>query len=181
MRFHLKRTVVFVGMMGSGKTAIGHAVARRLDVPFLDSDAEIEKAANMTIAEIFSRDGEAFFRQKETQVIERLLKTERCILATGGGAYMQPGNRELIHDFGIALWLKADVDLLWARVRHKETRPLLKTEDPRLTLENLYRDRAPHYAKAELFVEARPDYSIEDMSARVIDALQTRPDILEKR
>jgi shikimate kinase len=176
----LKKTVVLVGMMGAGKTAIGNAVARDLAVPFLDSDTEIERAANMSIAEIFERDGEPFFREKETQVIRRLLRTQRCILSTGGGAYMSERNRRIIHDAGIAVWLKADLDLLWARVRHKDTRPLLRTSDPHSTLKALYEARVPSYALAELEVEARPEYAIDDMAAKVVAALLTRPDVLEK-
>ena len=101
MTFDLKKTVVMVGMMGAGKTAVGRAVAAKLGVPFLDSDAEIEKAANLTIAEIFERDGEPFFRQKETQVIERLLDEERCILSTGGGAFLSDVNRKMIAEKGV--------------------------------------------------------------------------------
>lgn len=178
--FDLKKTVVMVGMMGAGKTAIGTAVARELGVAFLDSDSEIERAANMTIAEIFARDGEPFFREKETQVIERLLASQRCILSTGGGAYLSEKNRKLIHDAGVAVWLRADLDLLWARVRHKDTRPLLRTSDPHGTLRQLCEARSPFYAKAELVVDARPEYSIDDMANRVIAALLTRPDVLEK-
>jgi shikimate kinase len=126
----LRKTVALVGMMGAGKSAIGSAVARELRVPFLDSDAEIERAANRTIAEIFERDGEPFFRERETQVIRRLLRTQRCILSTGGGAFMSERNRRIIHDAGVSVWLKVDLDLLWTRVRHKDTRPLLRTADP---------------------------------------------------
>lgn len=176
----LKKTVALVGMMGAGKTAIGNAVARTLGVPFLDSDTEIERAANRTIAEIFERDGEAFFRERETQVIRRLLRTQRCILSTGGGAFMSERNRRIIHDAGISVWLKADLDLLWTRVRHKDTRPLLRTPDPYSTLKALYEARVPSYALAELHVEARAAYSIEDTAAKVIGALCTRPDVLER-
>lgn len=180
MAFRLKKTVVLVGMMGAGKTAVGTAVARTLGVPFLDSDAEIERAANRTIAEIFARDGEEFFREKETQVIRRLLKTERCILSTGGGAYLSERNRGLVAANGVALWLNADIDLLWARVRHKDTRPLLRTREPYRTLRSLYEARVPVYSLADLSVDARPEYSIEETAGRVIGALLTRPDVLER-
>jgi shikimate kinase len=176
----LRKTVVLVGMMGAGKTAIGSAVARELSVPFLDSDTEIERAANRTIAEIFARDGEPFFRERETQVIRRLLRSKPGILSTGGGAYMSERNRRMIHDAGVAVWLKADLELLWSRVRHKDTRPLLRTPDPYGTLKALYEARVPSYALAELHVEARPEYAIDDMAAKVIAALLTRPDVLEK-
>lgn len=154
-------------------------MARRLDVPFLDSDSEIEAAANMTIAEIFARDGEAFFREKEAQVIARLLEGAPSILSTGGGAFLQPGNREAIKQSGVSLWLRADLDLLWNRVKHKTTRPLLRTENPRATLAELCRKRDPEYAKADLVVDANPEYSIEEMTERVIAVLLSRADVLE--
>ncbi len=155
MELKLKKTVVLVGMMGSGKTAVGSALARILGVPFLDSDTELTRAANMTIAEIFERDGEPFFRQKETQVINRLLETERGILSTGGGAFLSAENRQIIAEKGVAVWLRADIDLLWSRVRHKTTRPLLRTENPYRTLSDLCKARNPVYALAELAVDAR--------------------------
>lgn len=175
----LKKTVVMVGMMGAGKTAVGRALAAKIGVPFLDSDAEIVKAANMSIAEIFERDGEAFFRTKETQVIDRLLDEERGILSTGGGAFLAEGNRSLISEKGVAVWLDADLELLWQRVKHKDTRPLLRTANPRQTLSEIFDARVPIYAKAELSVQADPNYSIEDMADRVLEALLTRPDVLE--
>ncbi len=180
MSWNLNKTVVLVGMMGAGKTAVGKALALRLGVPFLDSDAEIETAANMTVAEIFARDGEPFFRTKETQVIQRLLENERCILSTGGGAFMADQNQQMIADKGVAVWLNADLPLLWQRVRHKDTRPLLRTPDPLGTLRDLYDRRTPIYARADLAVEVQPKFSIEDTASRVIEALLSRPDVLEK-
>jgi shikimate kinase len=176
--FRLNKTVALVGMMGAGKTAIGQAVARGLGVPFLDSDNEISTAANMTIPEIFERFGEPFFREKESQVIARLLTTEKVILSTGGGAFLDPRNRGAISEYGVALWLRADLDLLWSRVRHKNTRPLLRTANPYQTLKDLAEARNPVYAKAELVVDASPSYSIADMSEKVIETLLTRPDVL---
>ena len=181
MAYVLKKTVVLVGMMGSGKTAVGTALSRLLSVPFLDSDAEIETAANMSIAEIFERDGEPFFRDKETQVITRLLEQERGILSTGGGAYLAERNRAVIAAKGVAVWLRADVDLLWMRVRHKTTRPLLRTSDPRRTLQQLCAEREPSYSKADLVVDAGQHYSIEHMAMRVVEVLLTRPDVLERQ
>lgn len=180
MGWQLKKTVVLVGMMGAGKTAVGTNLARRLEVPFLDSDEEIVKAANMSIAEIFERDGEPFFRRKETQVIERLLDSGRCILSTGGGAFLSDANREMISKKGVSVWLNADLDLLWSRVKHKDTRPLLRTPDPRATLKKIYDERVPYYAMADLSVPARQEYSIDDMTDAVIAALLSRPDVLEK-
>ncbi|SEO95944.1 shikimate kinase [Salinihabitans flavidus] len=175
----LKKTVVMVGMMGAGKTAVGRSLAARLGVPFLDSDAEIESAANMTIAEIFARDGEAFFRRKESQVIARLLDAGHGVLSTGGGAYLCRENRRAITEKGVAVWLDADLDLLWQRVRHKGTRPLLQTRAPYATLKAIYEERVPIYALADLRVQADPAFSIERMTDAVIAALRTRPDVLE--
>lgn len=176
----LKKTVVLVGMMGAGKTAIGTQVARVLGVPFLDSDEEIVRAANRTIAEIFERDGEPFFRQKETQVIGRLLTGPPCVLSTGGGAFMSDVNRRQIADMGVSVWLRADLDLLWNRVRHKTTRPLLRTANPRETLRALCDVRNPVYALADIAVDAQSDLSIEAMARKVLVALATRPDVLEE-
>ena len=175
----LKKTVVMVGMMGAGKTAVGRALAARLGVPFLDSDAEIEAAANMTVPEIFTRDGEAFFRLKESQVIRRLLDEERGILSTGGGAFLAAENRRVIAERGVAVWLKADMDVLWNRVRHKDTRPLLRTDNPRASLHALYVVRVPVYAKADLMVESDARTTIDQMVDRVLAVLATRPDVLE--
>ena len=176
----LRKTVVMVGMMGAGKTAVGTALARLLKVPFLDSDEEIVRAADRTIAEIFERDGEAFFRDREFEVIGRLLRGPPCVLSTGGGAFLSDRNRDQIKAAGISVWLRADLDLLWNRVRHKNTRPLLRTANPRATLADLYQARLPYYSQADLAVEASPDYSVEQMAARVVEALKTRPDVLEE-
>jgi shikimate kinase len=175
----LLRSVVLVGMMGSGKTAVGRALSARLGVPFLDSDAAIEEAAHATIAEIFARDGEPFFRDREAEVIARLLSGPPAIVSTGGGAYMAERNRQVIGDKGVALWLDADLDLLWERVRHKDSRPLLRTPDPRATLAGLYEKRVPVYRLADLSVRTEPGFSIDETAARALDVLATRPDILE--
>jgi shikimate kinase len=176
----LKKTVVMVGMMGAGKTAVGRALAQRLDVPFLDSDAEIESAANMTVQEIFTRDGEPFFRQKESQVIGRLLKEKCGILSTGGGAFLSEANRRTISEHGVSVWLNAEIGVLWSRVKHKETRPLLRTADPRATLAEIYAARVPIYAQADLSVVSDGRASIEEMVDRVVSVLATRPDVLER-
>ena len=171
--------MVLVGMMGAGKTAVGTALARLLAVPFLDSDEEIVKAASRSIAEIFERDGEAFFRARETEVLNRLLHGTPCILSTGGGAFLAAVNRDLIHKNGVSVWLRADLDLLWQRVRHKTTRPLLRTANPRETLKTLYDARLPAYASADLTVDSGSDISVEAMAERVATALATRPDVME--
>ena len=179
-RYVLKKTVALVGMMGAGKTAVGRAVAAKLGVPFLDSDAAIEAAANLSVPEIFARDGEAFFRNPETEVISRLLDEERGILSTGGGAFLAQDNRDNIAARGVSLWLNADLNLLWNRVRHKDTRPLLRTSDPKRTLEALYNTRVPIYKMADLSVPCAPKLSIDAMAVRVIETLLTRPDVVEK-
>jgi len=181
MGWKLNKTIVMVGMMGAGKTAIGRGLAARIEAPFLDSDAEIEAAANMSIPEIFDRDGEAFFRARESEVLSRLLSApEKCVLSTGGGAFLCPQNRALISKKGISVCLSADLDLIWTRVQHKDTRPLLRTEDPYATLSALFEARAPIYAQADLTVEAQADYSIARMVSQVLAALLTRPDVLER-
>jgi len=168
----LTRPVVMVGMMGSGKTAIGTALADRLEVPFRDSDEALVDASRMSIAEIFERDGEAFFRARETEVITRLLDSGPGVLSTGGGAFLRPENREIIGAQGVSVWLRADTDLLWQRVRHKTTRPLLLTENPRETLIELHEARLPSYALADLVADCDPAYSIGDMVDRVIAVLE---------
>lgn len=179
-RYRLKKTVVMVGMMGAGKTAVGRAVAAELGVPFLDSDAEIEAAANLTVPEIFARDGEVFFRKRESEVIARLLDSSRGILSTGGGAFLAEKNRNTISERGVSVWLNASLDLLWSRVKHRDTRPLLRTPDPKATLTKIYEGRVPIYQLADLSVPCASDISIRDMAMRVVETLLTRPDVLER-
>jgi len=169
--YKLSKTIVLVGLMGAGKTAVGKLVAATLGVPFIDSDEEIEKAANMTIAEIFVRDGEPFFRQKESLVLNRLLDGTPCILSTGGGAYMSADNRDLIAKKGVALWLRADLDLLWDRVKAKDTRPLLQVTNPKEKLAELYKTRTPHYAQADLAVDAERNLSLDAMAKKTVETL----------
>ena len=178
-QYQLKRTVVLVGMMGSGKTAIGRALAASLDVPFVDSDAAIEEAAAASIAEIFARDGETFFREREAEVLRRLLSGSPRIVSTGGGAFLAPENRDAIAEMGVAIWLDADLEILWERVRHKDTRPLLRTADPKATLSKIYDDRTPIYALAGLKISVQEDASIDQTMRRVRETLANRPDILE--
>ncbi|WP_425100654.1 shikimate kinase [Tropicibacter sp. S64] len=176
----LHKTIVLVGMMGAGKTAVGRTLAGQIGVPFRDSDHEIEEAANMTIAEIFERDGETFFRRKETQVIDRLLDGTPCVLSTGGGAFMAEGNRAMISRKGVSVWLNADLETLWERVRHKTTRPLLRSADPKATLRALYEKRVPTYALADVTVMSEAHRALDAMGRIVRDTLlETRPDVLE--
>ena len=176
----LKRTVTLVGMMGSGKSAVGDALARMVGAPFLDSDAEIVRATGMPVADIFKRDGEARFRRQETLAIARLLEGPPGILSTGGGAFLSKENRRLISKAGVSVWLRAEVDLLWSRVRRKNTRPLLHTEDPHRRLRELCAEREPFYAMADLAVDARAHYEIEDMAGKVLEALLERSGAVEK-
>ena len=167
----LTKPVALVGMMGAGKSAVGQALAERLGVAFKDSDEALVQAANMSIAEIFDRDGEEFFRARETEVIDRLLTEDPSILSTGGGAFLSELNRDLISSKGVSVWLKADLELLWTRVRHKTTRPLLRTDDPYATLAKIFAERDPVYALADLAVEADEDYSIAQMTEAVLTVL----------
>lgn len=173
----LKKTIVLVGMMGSGKTAIGRALASKLSVAFLDSDAEIEEAAQASIAEIFERDGEQFFRKRESEVIDRLLSGDPCILSTGGGAFLAERNRASIARQGTAVWLNASLDLLWERVKHKDTRPLLRTPNPRETLENIYNERVPIYKLAGVHVDIQGGATIDETTANVLEHLYAQADI----
>jgi shikimate kinase len=176
----LEKTVVLVGMMGAGKTAVGGVLARKLGVRFVDQDDEIEAASNSTIAELFRDYGEAFFREKETKVLGRLLAGPPCVLSTGGGAFLSELNRDLIAAKGVAVWLRAELDLLWARVRHRSTRPLLQTDNPYQKLRELTEIRSPVYALAPVQVTAQPRYSVEDMAEAVYQALQEYPGILSE-
>lgn len=173
MRQRLRRHIVLIGMMGAGKTALGSELARRLHVPFTDSDVEIEMAAAMTIAEIFARDGEGFFRDREAQVIARILRESPRVISTGGGAWMQDRNRMAIKAAGLSVWLACDLDTLWHRVRQRSTRPLLQTADPKGTLARLLAERNPTYALADLTFPARPGDSIDAATARLLDAIRT--------
>lgn len=172
--------IALVGMMGVGKTAVGQEIARQLGIAFTDTDAEIERAATMSIPEIFARDGEAFFRDRESVVLGRLLDGPRGVISTGGGAWIQPRNRALIRAAGIAVWLDATLETLWARVRQRPTRPLLMTATPRETLAALLETRRPVYARADLQVPTNSHSDIETTARRVIAAIRTaRPGFLE--
>lgn len=177
--YTVKKPIVLVGMMGAGKSAVGRTLAQSLGVAFLDVDHEIERAAAMSIAEVFERDGEPFFRARETEVLHRLMDSGPAVISTGGGAFLAEHNRKLMHDEGVSVWLRADLELLWERVRHKATRPLLHTPDPKGTLSALYDARVQIYALADLVVDAHPTYTLGQMTKQVIRVLKTRPDVLE--
>ena len=175
MSYYLSKTLVLVGLMGTGKTAIGSLIADRIGVEFIDSDEQIVQAANMSIPEIFERDGEDFFRLKETQVIRRLLSAEPHVLSTGGGAFLSDENKKMIAKSGVSVWLDADFDTLWDRVKDKKTRPLLMVANPKEKLKELYEARNPEYAKAQVSVKALSNQTKEVMVERVIKRLLTDP------
>lgn len=154
-RAQMKRgPIVLVGMMGVGKSTVGRRLAARLGLAFVDADEEIEKAAGMTITEMFERYGEAYFRDGERRVIGRLMDGEPKVIATGGGAFMQDETRALILEHATAIWLDADIDILVDRVSRREGRPLLKGKDPRVVLTELAEKRNPVYALAPIHVKS---------------------------
>ncbi len=167
----LTRTIVLVGLMGAGKTTVGRRLAKRLGLPFVDSDHEIEKAAGMSVAEIFECFGEADFRSGERRVIGRLLDGKQQVVATGGGAFINEETRALIKDKGLSIWLDADIDILVERTARRDTRPLLKTGNPREILSKLAAERAPYYAQADIKVPSS-DGPHEDVVERIVEALQ---------
>jgi|SRR4029077_13901618 shikimate kinase len=150
-----RRSIVLVGMMGAGKSSVGRRVALRLGIPFVDADTEIEKAAGMAITDIFAIRGEAEFRAGEARVILRLLEGGPQVLATGGGAFINPDTRAAIAAKGISIWLKAEPDVLMKRIKRRQDRPLLHTADPAATLRKLLDEREPVYALADLTVQSR--------------------------
>jgi len=149
------RSLVLVGMMGSGKTSVGRRLAQRLGLDFVDADAEIESAAGMTIADIFAKHGEAYFRDGERRVVARLLGERQRVIATGGGAFMAAQTREAIARQGVSIWLKADVDVLLRRVRKRNNRPLLADVDAEATMRRLIEERYPVYAQADFTIESK--------------------------
>jgi len=168
----LRRTIALVGMMGAGKSSIGRRLAARLSVPFRDADDEIELAAGCTVAEIFARYGESAFRDCERKVIDRLLGEPPHVLATGGGAFIDPQTRARMKDCAVSVWIKAPLDVLLARVQRKDDRPLLKGGDPRAILEGLLEQREPVYAEADLTVESEAgphDGTVERIMAALIE------------
>lgn len=165
-----RRSIVFVGLMGAGKTAIGRRVASALGLAFIDSDHEIEAVSRMSIPELFERYGEAEFRALEQRVIARILENGPLVLSTGGGAYMNEQTRKAIAEHGISVWLKADLDTLMERVSKKQNRPLLKTADPRAVMQKLMDERYPVYAGADATVVTRQERK-EVIADEVVAAL----------
>jgi shikimate kinase len=167
-----RRSIVLVGLMGAGKSTVGRRLAERLDMPFVDADLEIERAAGKTIPEIFTDHGEPYFRDGERRVISRLLDQGPQVLATGGGAFMNPETRKLIAGRGLSVWLRAELPLLMKRVRRRSNRPLLDTADPEAVMRQLIDERYPVYAEAAITIDSR------DLSHNVIvnDLLQALVD-----
>lgn len=166
-----RRSIVLIGMMGVGKSSIGRRLGARLSIPFIDADAEIEKAAGMSVADIFARHGEAAFRSGESRVIARLLDSGPQVLATGGGAVMNPETRALIKEKGVSVWLSAELDLLMRRIsKRKAERPMLQTSDPAATLRELLAEREPLYAQADLTVQSR-EVPHDAVVAEIVGAL----------
>jgi shikimate kinase len=164
------RSIVLVGMMGAGKSSVGRRLASRLGLAFVDADGEIEAAAGMNIAEIFSAHGEAYFRSGEARVIARLLEGGPQVMATGGGAFMNADTRAAIRTKAVSIWLKADYDVLLRRVKRRGDRPMLKTADPAETLKRLIAERYPVYAEADLTLHSR-DAPHETIVSEAIAAL----------
>lgn len=164
------RPIVLVGMMGAGKTTVGRRLAHRLNWDFIDSDTEIEAAAGMSIPDFFEAHGEEDFRAGEAKVIARLLNEHDCVLGTGGGAFMRPETRQTIAQKAISVWIRADFEVLFARVSKRGNRPLLKTSNPRATLQKLLREREPVYALADLSITSR-DIPHEEVVDTILIAL----------
>ncbi len=152
--FSVDRTIVLVGLMGAGKTTVGRRLAKRLGLEFADSDFEIEKAAQMSVNDIFANYGEEYFRSGERRVIARLLSGPARVLATGGGAFINEETRTLMKDQAITVWLDAALDVLVERTARRDTRPLLKQGDPAEILQSLMQERAPIYAEADIRVQS---------------------------
>jgi len=165
------RSIVLIGMMGVGKSSIGRRLAARLGIAFVDADAEIEKAAGMSIADIFARHGEAYFRRGEARVIARLLESGPQVLATGGGAVMNADTRAATKAKGVSIWLAAEFDVLMRRInKRKNERPMLQTADPAATLRELLAVREPVYAEADITVQSR-EVPHEAIVAEIMTAL----------
>jgi shikimate kinase len=168
-----ERSIVLIGMMGAGKTSIGRRLANLLHLPFLDADAEIEKAANLSIAEIFEHYGEAHFREGERRVVARLLASGPAVLATGGGAFMSEETRERCRQAGITVWLRAEPSVLVDRVRKKGNRPLLDDPNPEGVLRRLLAEREPLYALADIVIASR-EGPHQGVVAEIVAALDAR-------
>ena len=169
---HLLRPIVLIGLMGAGKTSVGKRLAALLGVPFTDSDSRIVEAAGMSVPEIFASLGEPAFRDGERRVIARLLAERPGVIATGGGAFVEARTRAEIAKRGVSVWLRADLETLWERVRDRPGRPLLQTADPKGTLADLHRRRMPIYALADVAVDSRRGISHDTMARSFVAAVR---------
>lgn len=165
------RTVALVGLMGAGKSTVGRRLAKQLQMPFFDSDSEIEKAAGQTISDIFETMGEAEFRRGEQRVLARLLSGPSHVLATGGGAFLNPETRRLMREKAITIWLDADINTLWKRVSKRGDRPLIRRPDGKTVLQNLLQERTPIYQMADLHVRSFDGPHSQTVTA-IIEALE---------
>ncbi|WP_152608550.1 shikimate kinase [Croceibacterium mercuriale] len=172
LQTRIDRPIVLVGMMGVGKTSVGRRLAQALQMPFSDADEEIERAARMSVSEVFGRFGEAYFRDGERRVIARLLQGGPGIVATGGGAFVQPDTRAMIIERGIAVWMDSDTATLVERVSRKDTRPLLRGGDPAEILARLKAEREPAYALAPLKVLSGNGPQADTVH-RILEAIDT--------
>jgi len=170
----LARPVALVGLMGAGKTSVGRRLADLVSAPFVDSDTEIAVAAGMSIPEIFATYGEPEFRDGERRVIARLLSGPPCVLATGGGAFIEERTRADVMEMATSVWLRADLEVLWDRVRDRPGRPLLDAPDPKAVLADLDRTRAPFYGLADVTVDSRRGASHLAMARAIVAALRAR-------
>jgi shikimate kinase len=168
-----QNSLVLIGLMGAGKSAVGRRLAASLDLPFTDADSEIEAAAGQSIGEIFAEHGEAYFRTGEKKVIARLLENGPQVLATGGGAYMDPETRDAIKTYGTSIWLKANLRVLMKRVGRRNNRPLLQVDNPEAVMKKLMAERHPVYADADITIESR-EAPHEVMVGNIVDALASR-------
>lgn len=166
-------SLILIGLMGAGKSAVGRRLAASLNLPFTDADGEIEAAAGQTISEIFTEHGEAYFRTGERKVIARLLENGPQVLATGGGAYMDLETRAAVKANGISIWLKANLRVLMKRVGRRNNRPLLQVDNPETVMKKLIAQRNPVYAQADITVESR-EVPHEVMVNSIVDALSAR-------
>ncbi len=172
------KSIVMVGLMGCGKSAVGRRLAARLGLPFVDADEEIEKAAGQSIEDIFTEHGEPYFREGERKVLARLMRSGPQVLATGGGAFMNAETRAAISERGISVWLKADLALLVRRVAKRNNRPLLKDDDPQAVMQRLMDVRYPVYAQADITVESRDvphDVIVNEIIERLGGSPAARP------
>ena len=166
------RTIALVGLMGAGKSTVGRRLAEKLGRDFYDSDTEIEKAAGLSISDIFALHGEADFRRGEKQVLKRMLDLAPHVLATGGGAFLDPDTRALMKEKAVTVWLNADLETLWRRVQKRDNRPLLKRADAKTHLSNLVNEREPFYSQADLHVLSKDGPHTNTVNA-ILKALQT--------